>query len=94
MAPWTWTGSNPDGTPGDGFQYLGTVLAGARIGWRDKTSSAWIYVATDTPSYARNGLYAISSELTDDVPEPTTIGLTALGGAILLLATRRKRKGQ
>jgi hypothetical protein len=88
-----WTGTNPDGTVG--FYSLGDVskLYGF-AGRSTSTSTSWIVFGSAPPLLGDSlPLYAISSELTvgGAAPEPTTIGLTALGGAFLLLARRQKR---
>jgi hypothetical protein len=89
---WAWTGSGADGGALDNRQ-LGKDFPEAgfihdREFWLNRDA---IYAE------AALTFYAISSEITvggdaQTVPEPGSVGLTTLGGAILLFATRRKRK--
>jgi hypothetical protein len=87
---YVWTGTNADGTAST-TNALGSF--NPYYGWSGYTDSGYLESST-YGAFAGNGyhLYAISSELTvsDGTPEPTTIGLTALGGAFLLFALRRK----
>jgi hypothetical protein len=90
-----WTGTLPLGTVNPPFPLGGSVqstwglaLPGAPVGWVFQFFSP---IGTAMP------LYAISSPLTvpaggGEVPEPGTIGMTALGGALLFLARRRKQQ--
>lgn len=89
-----WTGTLPSGTVNSPFPLGGSVqatwglaLPSAPVGWVFQFFSP---VGTSMP------LYAISSPLTvpagGEVPEPGTIGMTALGGALLFLARRRKQQ--
>jgi hypothetical protein len=89
-----WSGTLGDGTGGaTGFE-LGSPRV--MVGYDTDTAGpfpGWWCCAFATEQGA---LYAISSELTvlAEVPEPGTIGLTALGGAILLFAMRRKQRNR
>jgi hypothetical protein len=88
-----WTGTYWDQTwPGPVGGAFADPFA-VRLGLSDSTTYSWIYYEFGNPSL-QFPLYAISSELTvgGAAPEPTTIGLTALGGAFLLLALRRKQQ--
>ena len=86
--PLVWTGTLYDGTPsfplGGFFPQLGNSFS---------TDPGWLFALRHSGGLSFD-LYAISSELTvgGAAPEPTTIGLTALGGAFLLLALRRKQQ--
>jgi hypothetical protein len=98
-----WTGSDPFGNVGPhpltaitsvviietaGQQTATTLLGGQN--WLTTTN-----VQCTTGNCPALSLYAISSEITvaAAVPEPGSIGLTALGGALLLFAIRRKQVG-
>ena len=91
---YVWTGSNPDGTAYVSLELGNTYQPYAWVGYSTNPSSVWIQSALADPTFVGLPLYAISSELTvgGAAPEPTTIGLTALGGAFLLLALRRKQQ--
>ena len=84
-----WTGSNSHGTADFG---LGAASHQADFG--DSAASNGQWLAIDTfPTEFTFSLYAVSGVLTvpsTSVPEPGSVGLTALGGAVLLLAARRK----
>jgi len=83
-----WTGSLSDGTA-----WVGHALGpgGPDFGDSSSSGSHWITYATTT-SGASESLYAISGVLTTaPVPEPSTLAMMALGGAILLLAGSRKK---
>jgi hypothetical protein len=82
-----WTGSTSTGGPTN-LASLGCCIDSA-IGIAGITNHAYLAgdFANNNTTYS---LYAISSEITV-APEPNTIGLAALGGAILLLAQRRKQ---
>jgi hypothetical protein len=91
---YVWTGTSAGGTAYSPY-WLGDLYFGqTALGYSDSTDARWIIANTNTTD-AYSYLYAISSELTvggGAVPEPTTIGFTALGGAFLLLALRRKQQ--
>jgi hypothetical protein len=93
-----WTGSNADGSAATG--YLGS--SDPEYGIDSDTSSLWIADGTSVSNSVGHNLYVISSVLTiagtqqndpggASIPEPSTIGLAALGGAVLLLARRRAK---
>lgn len=89
-----WTGSNRYGhirdgygTPGVGQGYA-SGCDNPSYGCGSELDLGW-----DGPRGASYGLYAISSEIRVQSPEPESIGLATLGGAILLAAMRRKRTG-
>jgi hypothetical protein len=91
---YVWTGSDRDGTA-YGLYPLGNVFNESVLGYPAVTDSRWLGITTSGTENSF-GLYAISSELTvggaAPAPEPATIGFTALGGAFLLLALRRKQQ--
>ena len=83
-----WTGTAPDGS-------IGAALGvpNAYMGQSGSLGPAYLAIGQGSASGPPGNFYAISSPITvgAGTPEPTTIGLSALGGAILLLAVRRKR---
>ena len=86
-----WTGTWPDGSPA----HIGTnagPLGDSDVMTGIAGGSSWMYLGGGGGTTTGHSLplYAISSELTAPFssPEPTTIGLTALGGVIILLAPR------
>jgi hypothetical protein len=83
-----WTGTLYDGSPS--FPLGGSF---PQLGRSSSTDPSWVFALRHSGATS-SALYAISSELTvgGAAPEPTTIGLTALGGAFLLLALRRKQQ--
>lgn len=87
---WVWTGTDPGGNASSGpLGGSGSSTAGSPY-WND---SGWI-IAGPAPDSTLAPFYAISSEITvgEAVPEPASICLTTLGGAILLFAMRRNRR--
>ena len=89
-----WPNPVWDGTLTDGQSEAGYALGDATpiYGYSALTSTGYFQYYWESSANSLP-VYAISSELTvpGGVPEPTTIGLTALGGAILVLTWRRKR---
>lgn len=89
---YAWSGSNADGT-----SFTGYTLGSARVWWgiTGMNDATWISASQSVASSDYYHAYAISSVLTvpsSGTPEPTTISVTALGGAIFLLARRRKQQ--
>jgi PEP-CTERM motif-containing protein len=87
-----WTGTMQDGGASP-FFVLGSldwVLFGLSL---SGGTSCWTNCTAVAPDNIFP-LYGISSTLTapSEIPEPGTIGLTALGGALLFLARRRKQR--
>ncbi len=88
-----WTGSTSSG--GIGSDPLGSSTP--EYGIDSDTSSLWIADGTSITNSTDHNLYAISSILTiagdppASIPEPSTLGLAVLGGAVLLLVRRRVR---
>jgi hypothetical protein len=91
------TGTLPDGSGGPSDYRLGgstPVYGLARTGSPLGIGPGWVFQSWDSSSNAKP-FYGISSTLTvpaggSEVPEPGTVGLSALGGALLFLASRRK----
>ena len=82
-----WTGSS---VFGEAQYVLGE--AGPNFGLSTEFTFNWITVGSDD-KYQLKHLYGISSEITyGAAPEPGSIGLTVLGGALLAFAARRKRQ--
>jgi PEP-CTERM motif-containing protein len=86
-----WTGTDQTGTAALADR-LGTPTP--LVGDTRLTSRSWTdgFFSGSTSSATLMPVYGISSELTVPVPEPGTIGLTALGVAFLFLARRRKQQ--
>ncbi|MGA2269602.1 MAG: PEP-CTERM sorting domain-containing protein [Bryobacteraceae bacterium] len=86
-----WTGAKYDGTH---FTDLALGDPTAEIGCIQDTSIGYLDCFPNNPQNWQFPQYAISSELTvgGATPEPGTIALTALGGAMLFLARRRKQQ--
>jgi hypothetical protein len=84
-----WTGTSPSGTaePGDA---LGSDEPEEGLSQASAGSSQWI-AATNGGSGPFQ-LFAISGILTAPAPESTVTLLTALGGAVLLAAMRRRTR--
>ena len=93
-----WTGSNSAGTEFTFLSYFQPLGSTGRTMYGiiapAPPYSEWLCRGSSDLPENSWPLYAISSQLTvpnSEVPESTTIGLTALGGAILLFAMRRKQ---
>jgi hypothetical protein len=88
-----WTGSTSSGGIAPGNGALGSTKP--EQGVDSDTNSSWIQNGTATSPDTSHDLYAISSVLTvpdpPSVPEPSTIGMAALGGMLLFLARRRRQ---
>lgn len=87
-----WTGTQTTGVAG--AWPLGNGVGAPYIGTASSSASQWIFIGRSS-SDSLEPLYAISSDITvrgaGAVPEPGSIALTALGGALLFFARRRKQ---
>jgi hypothetical protein len=83
-----WTGTNESGgiIPANP---LGSP--GPTVGAPTSVDGTWLNASSSENNVPRQ-FYAISSALTVPTPEPATIGLSALGMAILLLLARARRQ--
>ncbi len=80
-----WTDTIGDGTSANP---LGLPFAFANVGVAGQMDPSWINLTTDDRTHVHR-LYAISSELTVPVPEPTSFAILGFG-ACLVLGVRRR----
>jgi len=91
LLSYVWTGTL--GTTGNTIPYRALGDTDVELGLDWLRFSEYLSEGADSINTASYYLYAISSPLTVS-PEPSAFGLSALGGAILLLARRRKQENQ
>ena len=94
---YAWTGSHLDGT-----NFLGSELGASspEYGQVGDTTGAWLeFSGVGIDPSTQLAIYGVSSELTvptpstSGVPEPSSVGLMAIGGMVLAVLKRMSRPG-